>query len=224
MKSIIVRWTLFVFILLLIFQATNIVKADDDHGDDHKKSEKYEKHKKDEQNFFDWDDDDHDDDDWKNDNETYKNGTRSLYESNLVKNSFWNIWTREPSISLHENLPIQDTREVIIELNNRSEMFYIIPQNGQLLVKGEKIAMFLNAESTYYQQSKILEVSKDKKELIVRARSNAAYENMVKTPMPTSAFFYEESVYLPISVIANAFGYRVSWNAEKETIIFQEIL
>ena len=77
---------------------------------------------------------------------------------------------------------------------------------------------------TFYEQSRILEVSKGNEELIVRAGSNATYENRVKTPMPSKALYYEKSIYLPLSVIANSMGYRVSWNQEKETIVLQEIL
>ena len=39
----------------------------------------------------------------------------------------------------------------------------------------------------------------------------------MKTPMPSKALYYEKSIYLPLSVIANSMGYRVSWNQEKET-------
>ena len=111
-----------------------------------------------------------------------------------------------------------------IELNGKSELFFIVPQYGELLVSGEKITKFMDAKCTFYEQSRILEVSKGKEELIVRAGSNAAYENRVKTAMPSKALYYEKSIYLPVSVIANSMGYRVSWNAEKETIVLQEIL
>ena len=54
--------------------------------------------------------------------------------------------------------------------------FISILKHGQLLVSGEKIAIFIDAEFTFYEQSRILEVSKGNEELIVRAGSNAAYE------------------------------------------------
>ena len=110
-----------------------------------------------------------------------------------------------------------------IELNGKSMLFLIVPQYGQLLVSGENIAKLMDLAFTFYEQSRILEVSKGEEELIVRVGSNAAYENTVKTPMPAKALYYEKSVYLPLSVIANSMGYRVSWNAEKETIVLQQI-
>ena len=51
---------------------------------------------------------------------------------------------------------------------------YIVPQNGQFFVSGEKIAKFMDTKYTFYKQSRILEVSKGKEELIVRAGSNAS--------------------------------------------------
>ena len=222
MKSKMTKWTLLLCMLLFITQTGTIASADDDYEDD---EEWYERHEhEDEEREYE------EDEYWEDDAEesynenapAYENGTQ--YESTATQGSFWNLWTRElGSTSTNSNLPFQEAKEVSIELNNTSELFYMIPQNGQLLVPGEKVAAFLGATSHYYQQSRILEIKKEQEELIVRAGTNAVYENMVKTPMPIQAFYYEKSVYVPISVIANALGYRVSWDAAKSAIILQEI-
>ncbi|WP_071393225.1 copper amine oxidase N-terminal domain-containing protein [Bacillus tuaregi] len=212
--------TLSLIMLLCIFQSGSIALADGD--DNHEEYERYEKHE--------YEKDDEDDDDKKywegeaegdDNSDYYENDIR--YESNPIQ-THWNLWTREISSSTsNTELPFQEAKEVGIELNNKSELFYVIPQSGQLLVPGEKVAKFIGAKSSYYQQSKILELSMGKEELIVRAGTNAAYENMVKAPMPTKSFYYEKSVYLPISVIANGLGFRVNWDEGKSTIILQEI-
>jgi hypothetical protein len=212
-KTRLFKWTLAILVLFSIFQSVNSVKADDDeyeeyethnsdreeHGDDEEEYEEYEQ-----------------DDEWQSEVQN-----QPLSES--IQQSLWNIWTRDTKSGLNDTLPFQEAKEVHIELNGKSELFLIVPQYGQLLVSGEKIAKFMDAVFTFYEQSRILEVSKGGEELIVRAGSNAVYENTVKTPMPTKALYYEKSVYLPISVIANSMGYRVSWNAGKETIILQQI-
>jgi hypothetical protein len=64
-------------------------------------------------------------------------------------------------------------------------------------------------------------ITKDQNELIVRADSNAAYENRVKNPMPVKAASYEKTIYLPISVAANALGYRINWDAGSNTIMME---
>ncbi|HCX47966.1 MAG TPA: hypothetical protein DG757_02740 [Bacillus sp. (in: Bacteria)] len=225
-KTRLFKWFLSVIILFSIFQTANIVKADDD--DD----EKYERHEKDrkkhddvERKFKKYRDDDHDDDDddeYERDDDWQSEG-RDQLSSEIIGQSLWNIWTRDTSTGSNDTLPIQEATEVLIEQNAKSELFFVIPQQGQLLVSGEKFAKFIGAEFTFYEQSRIFEILKGEEELIVRVGSNATYENRVKTPMPTKALYYEKSIYLPISVIANSMGYRVSWNAEKETIVLEEI-
>lgn len=224
-KTRLFKWFLSVIILFSIFQTANIVKADDD--DD----EKYERHEKDrkkhddvERKFKKYRDDDHDDDDdeYERDDDWQSEG-RDQLSSEIIGQSLWNIWTRDTSTGSNDTLPIQEATEVLIEQNAKSELFFVIPQQGQLLVSGEKFAKFIGAEFTFYEQSRIFEILKGEEELIVRVGSNATYENRVKTPMPTKALYYEKSIYLPIPVIANSMGYRVSWNAEKETIVLEEI-
>lgn len=226
-KTRLFKWFLSVIILFSIFQTANIVKADDD--DD----EKYERHEKDrkkhddvERKFKEYRDDDHDDDEDDDEYERdddWQSDVRDQPSSEIIQQSLWNIWTRDTSTGSNDTLPIQEATEVLIEKNVKSELFFVIPQQGQLLVSGEKFAKFIGAEFTFYEQSRIFEILKGEEELIVRVGSNATYENRVKTPMPTKALYYEKSIYLPISVIANSMGYRVSWNAEKETIVLEEI-
>jgi hypothetical protein len=201
------------------------VKADDDdeyeryeyNEDDDEDDREYETYRK-----YD-DDDDGEYEEYKRDDD-WQSEIRNQPLNKSVQQSYWNIWVRDTSTGLNDTLPFQIAKEVQIECNNKSELLFIVPQNGQLLVSGEKIAKLMDAAFTFHEQSKILEVSKKEEQLIVRAGSNAVYENMVKTPMPTKALYYEKSVYLPVSVIANSMGYRASWNAEKESIVLQEIL
>lgn len=208
MKSKFSKSWILIAILFFVIPSVITAKADDhDH---------YYKHKK----HDDWDDWD-DDDEWKKE---YKSGKKRYQtgQQQTLQPSYWNIWTRDTNTSLNEDLPFQETKEVSIELNGKSTKLFVLPSNGQLLVSGEKMAAFLNIQHKLYSQSRILELSNGKEELIVRAGTNAAYENMVKTPMPTSALFYEKTVYLPISVISNAFGYSVNWNEEKSTFILEQ--
>lgn len=209
-------------ILLFVFSSIQIVKADDDEEwHEEQRYERYKKFERDDEwkekedkwkNRHDaWEDDDWDDD-WKGEEKP------SFPRDNQPSPSFWNVWTRDTNLSLSDNLPIQEAKEVPVAWNGKSKSLYIVPFNGQLLVSGKKMAQILGLEATFYKQSRILEVSNDEDELIVRAGTNAAYENMVKTPMPVKALYYEKSLYLPISVLANAFGYRVSWEETTGTI------
>lgn len=221
MKTKIFKWTLSVFVLFLIFQSDHIVKADDDERDEHEEYERYERNDRDDEEDDDhWDEEVHE---WQDD-DSEEAENRTFYPETQVQQSNWNIWTRNTSTSLTENLPFQEAQEVAVEINGKSESLYVVPVNGQLLVSGEKMVQLFGIEYKFYKQSRIIEISNDKEELIVCAGSNAAYENMVKTPMPAKALYFEKSIFLPISVIANTFGYRVNWDETKGTITLKEIL
>ncbi len=210
-----VKFTIVFFLLFAVSPFSPIVNADHkekkEYKKEHKEKYRYEKH-------------DDDDDDEKYEYEENGKDDEIYQESNSFSaSSFWNVWTREAGNYTNNDLPFQDAKEVNLELNQQSTKFFIMPQNGQLLISSEKIANFLGVEVEFFPQSEILVISNKKNELIIRTGTNAVYENMVKTPMPAQAVNYENSIYIPISVIANAFNYRVSWDAEKETILLQTI-
>jgi len=222
----IMKWMLVFFLSFSIAQFSITVNAD--HHKDEKKS-KNEQKKKYWYQEDDDEDDDFDEDDDEDDDEKYEYYENQKEEETYQENgpssaaSFWNVWAREATTFSNTALPFLDAREVGFKLSEMDENFFIVPQNGQLLVSAEKAAKFLGAKVEFFSQSKILVVSKGHTELIIRAGSNAAYENRKKTPMPTQALFYENSLYIPISVIANAMNYRVSWNEATETILLQQI-
>lgn len=224
-----------VFLLLFFINHFNL-NASADEKEYKKNKKEYEEFKK-EYKKKDWDkkyrdeddDDDHDDHDDDDDenyeyNEIGTNGDNESQYPIIQTSSFWNVWTREPFTSPNTDLPLQVAREVIIEVEQKNNaMLFAVPQSGQLLVSGEKVAKLLGLKTEFFPLSGILVVSDNQNELIIRAGSNASFENMRKTPMPTQALFYENSIFLPISVLANAFNYRVSWSVEKEAILLQPI-
>lgn len=223
-----IKWIYIISILFLVFQSPAVVKAD--HDDDEEWEWLFEKRDRDHDDHYDNDhddydddeeedrhDEDHDDDDYDDRENVFENRTDS---TNL---SQWNTWIREVTDSSNGTLPIQEAQKINIQFEAQNESFYIVPKNGQLLVSAEKFAQLIQGEFRFYEQSKILEVTKRDKELIVRSGTNAAYENMIKMPMPTEAVYMENSVYIPISVIANAFDYRVSWDEANEAITLEEI-
>lgn len=128
---------------------------------------------------------------------------------------YWNIWSREARNKLDNTLPITEPGELTILIDNQQTSLYFIPQDGQLLVSGDAIAKALGGGAKYFSESKICVLTRADYELIVRAGFNVAYENRVKTPIPTAAQAYEKTVYLPVSVAANALGYRVSWDTNQ---------
>ncbi|QBK24472.1 copper amine oxidase N-terminal domain-containing protein [Ureibacillus thermophilus] len=224
MKNKLLKYGIFIIVLFFAFQSVvNIASADDHYKGDRYYYPKYEK--SDKNNYFEkFDKHDHDDDDddykWKGEYE--QEGNYKNLQQNTVQPSYWNVWTRDTHISISNNLPVEEAKKVSFNLNGKTEKLLVFPSNGQLLVSGEKMAKLFGIKSKYYEQSRILELSNGQEELIVRAGTNAAYENMVKTPMPAKALSYEKTVYLPISVIANAFGYSVDWDEANETFILEQ--
>jgi hypothetical protein len=191
-------------IWIAVFSLSTTVIADDD--DDNEKSEYYQKS------------DDHGDD-----GEEQQNSNQQSHFTVVQQNEYWNLWSREPRNNLNNPLPITAPSELTVIFGNQETNLYFIPQEGQLLVSGEALAGLIGADVKYYPQSKISILTKGNHELMVRAGSNAVFENGVKTPMPTKAASYEKSVYLPVSVAANALGCRITWDLNKKALVFQEI-
>lgn len=201
----------------------------DDHDDhyEHDYDHDWDDRHYDDDYDHDWDNHhyDDDDDDW---DHSYKReyghdkhkwkGDSNEFQENETQSSYWNIWTRTITVSENGNLPFREAKEVPVKFDGKTEKLFVLPAQGQLYVSGEEMAKLLNLQSKFYSQSRILEISNDNKELIVKAGSNAAYEDMVKTPMPATALYYKKTVYLPISVIANSFGHSVNWDEKNETI------
>lgn len=203
MKKVIVLF--FAFILTLSIGVS--VLADDDGHEKREhdtKSEYYEKS---------------DDEEFEN---KYYNDQGSSTNT-IVKDDYWYIWSRMSITNPNNPLPISAPSDLSVSVNGNITKLYFIPREGQLLVSGEKFANLLGARVQYYPQSKIMVITKDQNELIVRGDSNAAYENRVKYPMPVKASSYEKTIYLPISVVANALGFRINWDAGNNTIIMESM-
>ncbi|MGG3561118.1 stalk domain-containing protein [Neobacillus rhizosphaerae] len=136
---------------------------------------------------------------------------------------FWNLWSRQPRNNPNNLLPISEPSEVPVIFNQNKIEIYMIPQDGQILISANEIAKAIGAKAAFYPDSEISVLTKGNIELIVKAGSNAAFENRVKTPMPTQAVPYENTIYLPISVAANAFGYRIKWDITQKGMELEEI-
>lgn len=195
------RFIMLLVVILTVFSMTTGVMADDDHDED-EDDEKHEYYQE------------SDDDDW----EVRKNPITTEQQS-----EYWNIWSRKPRNNINNPLPISEPEKLTVIVDHNESSIYFIPKEGQLLVAGDAIAEFLGARAKMYSESEILVLTKDNAEVIVKDGSNAAFENRVKVPMPVQAMFYEKSVYLPVSVAANALGYRVSWDQNKRALIFESI-
>ncbi|MEH7115582.1 copper amine oxidase N-terminal domain-containing protein [Neobacillus niacini] len=210
------HWIIFIVFLLtagiFISIGTNVFADDDDD----EKHEVYEEYGDDEGR-----DHDEDEEDYESDYE--RAGSELTQFKSQQSEEFWNIWSREPSNNTENVLPITEPSDLTFSIENRNVRLYTIPKNGQLLVSVNDFANLVEAESIYYPKSKIVILKKGNAELIVRAGSNAVFENRVKQPMPSEAAVYEDSIYLPISVAANALSYRVSWDSTNQIIILKEI-
>jgi hypothetical protein len=184
-------------LILAVFTIGTSVIADDGHDDD-EKHEYYQKSS----------------DDWE---------AEQPQRTTEQQTDYWNIWSREARNNPNNSLPITEPAVLTAIVGSNETNVYFIPKEGQLLVSADTIAEVLGAQVQFYPQSKIALFSKGNRELIVKASSNVAFENKVKNPMPLQATFYENSIYLPVSVAANALGYRLSWDIGNQVLVFQSI-
>lgn len=201
------RWLISLFTAILLFTIGTSVMADDheDHDDDDAKYEYYQKSGDEEEEEDEWDQE------------------QQAPFTAEQQNEYWNIWSREPRNNPNNPLPITEPTEVKVLAETRETKLYLIPGDGQLLVSAEALAGALDADLKVYPKSKIAQMKKGEIELIIKAGSNAAFVNGIKTPMPIKATAYENGLYFPISVGANVIGYRVSWDSQKSVLIMKAI-
>ncbi|WML60272.1 stalk domain-containing protein [Neobacillus sp. PS2-9] len=201
------KWRHFTILLAVILPLLSIgtsVIADD--GEDHDEEDRQEYYQEEDE-----DEDDNNEDEW------------DVPISEKQQIEFWNLWSRQPSNNPNKPLPISEPTEVPVIINQNKIVIYMIPQDGQILIPANEIAKAIGAKAAFYPYSEISVLSKGNIELIVKAGSNAVFENRFKTPMPIQAVAYENTVYLPISVAANAFGYRIKWNNTQKVMELQQI-
>ncbi|WP_332647588.1 copper amine oxidase N-terminal domain-containing protein [Lysinibacillus sp. 54212] len=192
------------------------VSADDDDYE-------YDEHEDDDDEYDDDHDEEYDDDDY--DYEDYDDDEQGYNDSNsIVNTATWNIWTRTTVINKGK-LPINETTQVRIKVENQNKEWslYMIPLEGELLVPGKLMAEVLGAEVKFYDESKILEVATGNNELIFRAGTNVVYDNQTKTPMPATALYMNNQLFIPISVITNGLGYVAEWQEGTNVIICKQI-
>ena len=212
-----VALTIITVVFIGAFTTGAVVNADHKGEEDYKK---YRKYYQDEEREKDWKvgeyefDDDDDDDYYNYEYENYKN-------SPISEQSTWNIWTRTTTIQ-KGNLPFNESQYVTFKSEDGTNeiQIYAVPRDGELFVPGKAVARSLGATAKVYGTSQILEVKNEHTELIFRANTNVAYQDGLKTPLPSVAFYLNSDVYIPVSVITNGLGYSVEWQEEKNAFFF----
>lgn len=207
-----------VLAMLLAGTFTNgvIVQADDDHDNDYKKYDKYKDYDDDDDDRYEYE---YDDDEEYDDYESY-NMTGEVYGKGT-----WNIWTKS-LIGEKEVLPFATSKVVKLKVEGTNDElnFSVIPKDGEFFVPGKEVAQLLGAKATFYKTSKILAIQYKENELIFRSGTNVVYDNNVKTPLPATAFYLNEELYLPISAITNGLGYVVEWQENNQLFLCQPLI
>lgn len=211
--------------LIIVFALSNVglVKADDDRKSEHnektyKDDEYRDQYSDDDEYEHESDDEYEDDDEYEGDSSSNNNGVVNFQET---QNGDWKIWTRDVAPVNQNELPIKSPTNVKINIQGKATNILAVPTGGQIYVPAKQVAELIGANVKEYSKSGIMEMQKQQTQLLVRIGSNAAYENMVKTPMPGVAIQYHNKLHIPISVIANAFQYRVEWDEANQTFLLQ---
>jgi len=186
---------------------------DDDGNEHHEKPEHYEEQYK------------HDDHDEEQDDDKYyeENNQYTEDNSNTVEQGQWNIWTRSITDHTNSTLPFKDAKTATFKIDNNTFKLYVIPKKGEIFVPAGKLTKLLGGQSKYYKKSKIIDVKVNGNQLIFRANTNVAYENLVKTPIPAKAYEFNHDIYVPVSVVLNSLGYSIDWQEETQQFISQAL-
>lgn len=196
----------FLLLFVFIFTPQQGSYADDDKHDEkeHEKHEKHEKHKKKEGHESE---------------EGYEKNEKQIVNT---QKEVWHTWSKLSALSIaYEQSPITTQQQIRMQKENEKEcLLEVLPYQGQILVPVQEVAAYLGAEVYEYRRISAVEVIQQKKHLIFKEGSRAVYEDMYKTPMPTAAITYNSKIYVPVSVIANALGWDITWN-ENQTILLK---
>lgn len=209
------KW-LVLFLLLSSIGPTYLVWANDDDQYEYEGygRDVYERYdEEDEYEEYDDTDDEYEEEDGE------ENGQQDSVES--VPATSWDVWNR--TVDTNQGvLPFEMPDTMKIENQDGKQIdSYVIPNQGEMMVPPVETAELVRATVHYYPKTEIAEISLDGHELIVRAGSNAVYENDIKTPMSVEAMMDQGKLYMPISVLTNGLGLTVTWNEAKQTFLVQ---
>lgn len=212
--------------IVLIGSLTTGVMVNADHKDHDEEYGHYKKYQREYRDEDFWKEGEHkykfDDDDYDWDEGKHKKDYEYEQYDYTVSNSeqgTWNIWTRTTTIQ-KGNLPFNESQYVTLKSENGTNeiQIYAVPRDGELFVPGKAVAKSFGASAKLYKTSQILEVKNEDSELIFRANTNVAYQDGLKTPLPSVAFYLNSDVYIPISAITNGLGYSVEWQEQTKTL------
>lgn len=153
MKKNKVKWFSFFTILMLGAFSSGVgvlADHDDDEKGDHSKS--YEERYQENDHYG---DDEDDDGDYENE-DGYEGGTSGEVQQTPAQTGYWNFWMREAVSTQDTQLPISTPADVKVTIDGVANSIHVIPQDGQLLVSGEKLAKLISAKTSYYPKSRIL--------------------------------------------------------------------
>lgn len=195
----------FLLLFVLIFTPQQGSYADDDKHDE-KEHEKYEEHEEEEEE----------------EHESEEGYEKNEKQTVNTQKEVWHTWSKSSTLSLaYEQSPITTQQQIRMQKENEQEcLLEVLPYQGQILVPVQEVAAYLGAEVYEYSRISVVEVIQRKKHLIFKEGSRAVYEDMYKTPMPTVAITYNGKIHVPVSVIANALGWDITWN-EDQTILLK---
>lgn len=164
------------------------------------------------------DDDEYDEDKYYEENNQYLE-----YNSNIVGQGQWNIWTRSITDNTNSTLPFEDAKTATFKIDNHTFKLYVIPKKGEIFVPAGKLTKLVDGQSKYYKNSKIIDLEVNGNRLIFRAETNVVYENLIKTPMSAKAYEFNHDIYVPVSVVINSLGYSIEWKEETQQFICREL-
>lgn len=92
-----------------------------------------------------------------------------------------------------------------------------IDQNGRVQIPVSAVAAALGAEVLWDEATQTVTVEKDGLIVKIMIGSAVIYANGEEITMDTAALITDGRTYVPVSYLARALGYTVSWNAEANT-------
>lgn len=111
-----------------------------------------------------------------------------------------------------------------ITLNDEYQYFYDKPinSNGRVLLPFRELFEFFELDVSWDDKSKTATARNKEKEIVITVNDTKAYVNGEEKTLDVSAKIINSKTYVPMRFVAEALGYSVNWDQQRQTVMLRK--
>jgi len=129
-----------------------------------------------------------------------------------------------PAPIVEDPKPYAVPDRINITLNGEYQYFYDKPINseGRILLPFRELFEFFSLEVSWDNETKTATARNEEKEIKITTGDKTAYVNDEEKKLDVTARIIDSKTYVPMRFVAEALGYSVDWNQQKQTVILRK--